>query len=319
MNKSPFFPALLLCAVVILAAGCAEEKSVPHKDRWGIYELDLGTQDVRMIYSSSSEISTSALWLNNAGDTLLFSQKTDGTWDNSSEICTVKTDGSNFKKLTNNKFRDIYPAWSPDGSRIAFISIRENDFDIYVMDSEGKNIRKLYDSGSHDADVHWAMDTVAFTADSRIWKINSDGTDPVQVTNPKKAGEWGKANLPFGDYDPRLSPDAKKIVFERLVNDKSPQGNYDIFVVNSDGSGETRITSTGYAQGLASWSNSGAKIVYTVAAVNDQGKYDLYVMNADGTGNHLISPDYFPDAFLSHAAAFSKDDAKIFFIGEWWG
>ena len=51
MNKHPFFPVLLFCIVVILAAGCAGEKSVPHQDRWGIYELDPGTQDVRMISS----------------------------------------------------------------------------------------------------------------------------------------------------------------------------------------------------------------------------------------------------------------------------
>lgn len=318
MDTTRFIMLLLLCAALFLAAGCAERKTVPHKDRWGIYELDPGTQDIELVYSSSQEIGTSALRLNEAGNTLLFSQKIGGTDDNCSEICTVGTDGSNFKRLTMNRFRDIYPAWSPDGSRIAFITIRNSDFDIYMMNSDGSNVRKLYDSGSNDADIDWEGDIITFTSGNRIWIINDGGTGPVQVTSPQKAGTWGRANLPFGDYDPRLGPDVGKIVFERLVNDQSPHGNYDIFVVNPDGSGETRITKTGYAQGLASWSNSGDKIVYTVAAIGDEGKYDLYMMNADGTENNRVTPDYFPDAFLSHAAAFSKDDSKIFFIGEWW-
>ena len=129
---------------------------------------------------------------------------------------------------------------------------------------------------------------------------------------------WGNANLPFGDYDPRLSPDGSKLVFERLLNDSSIHGNYDIFIVNSDGTGETRLTYTGYSQGLASWSHSGDKIVYIVAAIGTEGKYDMYIMNYDGTDSRNITPDYFPSNFLCHSPIFSPDDSEILFIGEWW-
>ncbi|MGQ9834220.1 MAG: hypothetical protein ACUVRJ_10585, partial [Candidatus Villigracilaceae bacterium] len=47
-------------------------------------------------------------------------------------------------------------------------------------------------------------------------------------------------------------------------------------------------------------------------------RYDMYIMNASGTDNHNITPEYFPAEFLVHNAAFSKDDSKIYFIGEWW-
>ncbi len=321
MNRKVFSRGLFLIVVcVILASGCgtAKAKSVPREQRWGIYELNLATQDVRLIYSSAREIIASTLGLNNQGDALVFAQKIEGDGDERSEICTVGADGQNFKRVTNNTFRDLYPAWSPDGKRIAFLSLRRADFDIYVMDADGKNERRLFDSGSHDADIHWVGKKIVFTAKSQVWMIGEDGTPPVRITNPPKAGQWGKANLPFGDYDPRLSPDGKRIVFERLEGDTSPHGNYNIYVVNADGSGERRLTDTGYSQGLASWSHSGDKIVYTVAAMREQGKYDLYVMNADGTDNRNVTPSYFPDAFLCHAAIFSKDDSRIFFIGEWW-
>ncbi len=135
---------------------------------------------------------------------------------------------------------------------------------------------------------------------------------------PPEAGRWGTANLPVGDYDPRLSPDCSRIVFERLEDPYALHGGYNIFAIDFDGIRETRLTSTGYAQGLASWSNAGDRIVYIVAAIDGQGKFDMYMMNADGKGNRKITPAYFPGTFLVHQAVFSGDDAGLFFIGEWW-
>jgi hypothetical protein len=44
----------------------------------------------------------------------------------------------------------------------------------------------------------------------------------------------------------------------------------------------------------------------------------MYMMNADGSNSRDITPDYFPASFLTHLAVFSRDDTKIYFIGEWW-
>jgi Tol biopolymer transport system component len=293
-----------------------ENLYVPHEEKWGIYALNPLTEEVELIYSSSEKISY--LRLNNAGNTFVFSQTIGGDDNEKEEICTLRVDGSNFVRVTNNSFWDLYPSWSPDDSRIAFLTWRENDLDIYVINVNGTNEIKLYDSGSHDADIHWIKNRIVFTSHSQIWSIKDDGTDPLQITDPPNAGQWGNANLPFGDYDPRLSPDGSKVVFERLLNDTSPHGNYDIFVINSDGAEETRLTSTGYSQGLASWSHSGEKIVYIVAAIGTEGRYDIYLMNSDGTSNRNITPDYFPADFLCHSPVFSLDDSIIFFIGEWW-
>jgi TolB protein len=196
--------------------------------------------------------------------------------------------------------------------------LRQTDLDLYLVKADGSSLRKLYDSGAHDADIDWVGNRIVFTSNNRIWMIQADGTNPAPVTQPPRAGEWGKTNLPFGDYDPRLSPDGNQIVFERLEGDDSPHGKCNLFLVNTDGGGETRLTNNGYSQGLASWSHAGDKLVYTVAAVGDQGQYDLYIMNSDGTYNHNITPNYFPDFFLAHAAIFSLDDTKVYFIGEWW-
>jgi Tol biopolymer transport system component len=294
------------------------QDTVPHEGKYGIYVLDLATEKVSLLYSTDNEIYTSALRLNKHEAKLVFAQKTDGLSDESTEIFAIDVDGQNLERLTDNDYWDLYPAWSPDGMRIAFLSKRDNDLDIYIMNTDGSNQHMFYDSGSHDADIDWAGDTIVFTSGSKIWGIKDDGTGLTQITNPTNAGQWGQANLPIGDYDPRLRLDGLKIVFERLEDPESLHGSYNIFTVNADGTQETRLTNTNYSQGLASWSHSGDRIVYIVSAINNEGKYDIYMMKADGSDNHSVTPEYFASNFLCHSPVFSQDDSEIYFIGQWY-
>ena len=293
------------------------QDAVPHEGKYGIYVLDLATEKVSLLYSTDNELYTSALRLNKQAEKFVFAQKT-GETDESTEIVTIDVDGQNLQRLTDNNYWDLYPAWSPDGMRIAFLSKRDNDLDIYMMNTNGSDQHMFYDSGSHDADIDWAGDTIVFTSGFKIWSIKDDGTRLTQITNPTNAGQWGQANLPIGDYDPRLRSEGLKIVFERLEDPESSHGNYNIFTINSDGAQETRLTNTNYSQGLASWSRSGDRIVYVVAAINNEGKYDMYMMEADGSDNHSITPEYFPSNFLCYSPIFSKDDSEIYFIGQWY-
>lgn len=311
------FRMIAVITFTLIGLACAApSRQVPHEERWGIYSLKLDTQAVELLFSSPSEIA--ALQLNHRGDRLVFAQTIGGSGNEYTELFILAVDDDTPQRLTNNTVWDLYPTWSADDSRIAFLSWRHSDLDIYVMNVDGSDQTLLYDSGSHDADIHWVGDQIVFTAFSRIWIMNSDGTNVRALTDPPRAGEWGSANLPFGDYDPRLSPDGTQIVFERLVADASPHGNYDLFQISNDGAQLTQLTETGYSQGLASWSHDGERLVYVVAAVGETGKYDLYMINADGTGNKNITPSFFPPTFLCHSAVFSSDDTALYFIGEWW-
>ncbi len=289
---------------------------VPHEERWGIYHLDLTTDAVELLYTASHEITT--VRPSFAGDRLVFSQKVGGDSDENREIFTIRTDGSHLHRLTDNNVWDLYPAWSPDGSEIAFLSWRDADLDIYVMNAAGGDPALLFDSGRHDSDQDWVGSRIAFTSDSRIWVMQDDGTDAHQVTDPPRAGERGDANLPFGDYDPRISPDGSRIVFERLVDDRSPHGNYDFFSIDADGANVVRLTANGYSQGLANWSPSGDLLVFVVGAIGDVGQFDIYLMQSDGTESRNVTPDYFPSEFLCHEAIFAGSDTSLFFVGEWW-
>ncbi len=283
--------------------------------RWGIYRLDLETSQIDIIYTCDEKLS--GIRLNPAGDTLVFTKRFGEGTDADEEICVVGVDGSSYSRLTNNKRLDTYPAWSPDGARIAFLAMGET-LDIHVMDVDGKGEALLYDSGYHDADIHWVGDTIAFTRNFQVWVVDSDSTDARRVTDPPRAGEWGAAVLPFGDYDPRISPDGGRIVFERMVDDASPHGNYDLFAVDMDGAGLTRLTETGWTQGLASWSRGGDRLVFVISAVGEEGRYDLYTVAPDGADVASLTEAQFPPGFLAHSAEFTPDGAALYFIGEWW-
>jgi len=318
--------ATLVFAVIIMknVPVLLGDRKVPHEGKWGIYFYDLETEKTELVYSSATKISR--IRLNNAGDRLVFYQQignssecvVEGSPINlCEEICSIRVDGEDYRRLTNNEYWDLVPCWSDDDSQIAFLSFRET-LDIFMMDADGSNIREIYDSGFHDSDLYYSNGKLAFTRNSQIWIMNEDGTSATQITDPLRAGEWGNAVLPFGDYDPNLSPDGSRIVFERLVDDETTHGNYNFYVINVDGSEETALTDNGYTQGLPVWSHSGEQIVYLLGAIGNEPKYDIAIMNSDGSGNRNITPEYFPSDFICHDPIFSGDDAAIFFIGEWY-
>jgi Tol biopolymer transport system component len=318
MNKKI---GLVIFIIMTLTTACGLEtvpspKTVPHEYRWGIYSMELSHQDVTLIYSSAMTISN--IRLNNEGTTLVFSMNVGEDTLKGSEIFTIDIDSKQEIRLTNNDYLDTYPVWSPDGKQIAYLSWPHSTLDIFLMDNEGKNSHLLYDSGYHDADIDWVGDKIAFTRNNQIWIMNSNRTEAKAITNPPRAGEIGKANLPFGDYDPRIQPDGDTVIFERLENDTSTHGNYNFFTVNIDGTDLQQITFTGYTQGLPSWSPLGNEIVFIISAINDEGKYDMHIMNMDGANERNIMPEYFPANLLLREAIFSQEETMIYFIVEWW-
>lgn len=312
--------SVLVAVFIIAGSMCACDReaaeTVPHAAAWGIYELDLKTRAVRLVYSSPVEIQASALRVSPDGTRFAFAAVTASAGN--LDIYTVGIDGQGLVRLTDSPFDDLYPVWSPDGKRIAFLSQRTADMDIFMIDVWGGNEFLFHDSGFHDADIDWSGETIVFTSQFAIWSIRDNGTGPLQLTDFPRRGEWGSANLPCGDYDPRLSPDGYRIVFERLEDTEVPNGGYNLFLVNTGGTGEQRLTDNSCSQGLANWSHAGDRLVYVVAAADGMGLYDIWMMNADGTDNRDVTPGYFPPGFLCHSPVFPPDDTCLFFIGQWW-
>jgi Tol biopolymer transport system component/uncharacterized protein YraI len=119
------------------------------------------------------------------------------TW----EITTIRADGSDRRQLTHNDVNDWSPNWSPDGQTILFISRRDGDPAIYLMDADGGNPRLLYNSPGYEWSAVFAPDgrTIAFTSDqsgeNEIYTLNvenalqgTDGGDAIRLTNQR--GCW---------------------------------------------------------------------------------------------------------------------------------
>ena len=195
LKKNVLISTFLILTVILPGCSSQETTFSSSGEIWGIYQLDLNSDDIQLVYGGVGEII--GMSLDPSGNNLVFSQSF-GKGDNQfSEIYSYSLPEQKVQQLTNNDHWDVYPVWSPDGKEIAFLSWRDESLDIYTMDNNGSNQKLLYDSGFHDADIDWVGDQIVFTQQSQIWKMKSDGSQAEQITNSPRAGEWGQANLPL--------------------------------------------------------------------------------------------------------------------------
>ena len=216
--------------------------------------------------------------------------------------------GSGIVQLTDHAYsKGIFPSWSPDGRRIAFESSRDGDWDIYVMNADGKDIMQITDDDAWDTSPSWSPDgrRIAFVSrrdgDFDIYVMNADGSGVVQLTDDDA-----------GDGGPSWSPDGRRIAF---TSDRD--GDRDIYVMNADGSDVVQLTDGSSDNWVGSWSPDGRRIAFTS---NRDGDNEIYVMNADGSGIVQLTDDDARDAGPSwspdgHRIAFQSDrygDADIY-------
>ena len=157
----------------------------------------------------------------------------------------------------------VRPAVSPDGLRIAY---RRNG-DIYVADSDGTGAIRLTDSSEFEGYPAWSPDgsMIAYEREAgggdEIWTMNADGS------NQKSLGVDG--------WNPTWSPDGTRIAFEDQVS----SSNYDIFVVNADGSGRYNLTNHPSYDHHPAWSPLGNLISFESER---EGQAQIFVQDPSG-------------------------------------
>jgi TolB protein len=223
--------------------------------------------------------------------------------------------------------QNTHPVWSPDGTKIAFLSNRDgvlNDneinFEIYLMDANGSNELRLTENTDFDADIVWSPDgkRIAF-------KSYRDKNDEIYVMSANGAHQTNVTDHPAADHAPSWSPDGTKIAFN---SDRS--GNHEIYMMNPEGSDIRQLTEHDSSDSGPVWSPEGQRIAFVSGR---DGNDEIYVMNADGSNSkrltHAPKSDWYPiwspdgshrdlltDQSDSGNVAWSPDGRKIAFGSE---
>ena len=187
-------------------------------------------------------------------------------------------------------------------------------FEIYVMEVDGNNQRRLTNNPNFDISPSWSPDgkRIAFMSDRdghvdilggllnfEIYVMDADGGNPQNLTNN-----------PNDDSSPSWSPDGKRIVFssDRDGNREGNRENYEIYVMEVDGNNQQRLTDNDFYDRHPSWSPDGKRIAFMSRRdghfIGEFGlSYEIYVMDADGGNEQRLtenrksdsSPSWSPD------------------------
>ena len=229
----------------------------------------------------------------------------------------MRADGSEQTNLTENTFGDFSPAWSPDGTQIAFASQRAGDRypNLYLINVDGTGLINLTDNRSEGEYPSWSPDgtQIAFACyqgggvrantspDYDICRINRDGTGLQNLTNN-----------PAYDFHPAWSPDGTQIAFmsERdgwptlpnytpLGYEASRGGDREIYLMAADGSDPINLTQFPREDDeMPTWSPEGWLL---------WSRYGCFM---------IMDPATLATARVTHSSRCVGEDAGMF--ADWW-
>jgi TolB protein len=211
-------------------------------------------------------------------------------------IFVMASDGSGQRRLTSQDdeasatvFFQVDPAWSADGSKIAFASRRTGSSDIYAMTSDGTATTRLTSGKENDSHPTWSADgnEIAFARDGDIYVMGADGSRPHRTSD-----------IDAEESDPAWSPDGGLIAYIRRIPGTPIQN---VWVMRPDGSDRRPLTRQNGRAFTPAWSPDGKRIVFTTNAKGEH--FELFTVGLDGkalrnvvpTANDDFEPSWSPD------------------------
>jgi TolB protein len=201
-------------------------------------------------------------------------------------------------RLTDNSALDYSPSWSPDGSKIAFVSTRHGHPNIYIINRDGTELRQLTAHQATSDSPQWAPDasSIAFVLGNNLATVTADGESWRKLTNERHVN----------DTQPAWSPDGSKVAFTRRVDEE-----FDIHLVDIATGDIEQLTQSRGLDTDPVWSPDGKSIAWLSARADGVRKL-LYRARPDGSdlqqvtgqGREVMTPAWTPD---SRHLAFVRD------------
>jgi hypothetical protein len=187
-----------------------------------------------------------------------------------SDLYRMRTDGSGQALVLDGSVNLGDPDWSPDGLRLLFATHICCAGDIGTVNLDGSQ-STLLNSGEFSGYPHWLPDGThiayaSFDDEAGVYVVftmGADGSNPIRFAEDALSPQW--------------SPDGTRIVFES----RRDGGDSEIYVMNADATGQTRLTDSPGVDRDPTWSPDGTMIAFESERTGDR---DIYLMRADGAG-----------------------------------
>ena len=244
-----------------------------------------------------------------------------------SDLWLIGVDGSNDTRLTRSMSSNNHPRWSPDGSRIAFLSDRDGGRNaIWMIPPSGGEAEKITTEKSSIPDFEWSPDgkSIAFvmreppSPDKEDFRVVGEDPRPphLYLLNVESRAVTRLTRGPFSVANPSWSPDGSSLAVEYLKNGERDDSRREIAVISVVAGAPARPLVTSGLNRNPKFSPDGKSIAFLGSGGVDDWlrEQQIYVVPAAGGTPRLVSGEYdrTPDQVL-----WSDDAQTLWFDGAW--